>query len=154
MDLTAIVAISAVFGSGSFLVWVIVDGFRRRRQLQVVSEFHNKLLDRMQTPQELSSFLESPGGARFIDSIAMERTHPALRVLRATSVGIVLTAAGIGCRWVATRGFIVQDAAEGFAVIGILLISVGLGYLVSAAVSYVLSRSLGLLEQDTASALR
>lgn len=150
MDLTAVVALIAVFGSFSFLVWVVTDGIRRRRQLQVAADFHGKLLEKMQSPRELSDFLESPGGARFIDSIAMERTHPAHRILRATQVGIVLGAAGIGCRLVGAQALVAREAAEGFVVLGILLMSVGVGYLISAGVSYGLSRTLGLFGADPA----
>lgn len=154
MDLTSVVALISVFGSLSFLVWVITDGLRRRRQLQVVSAFHNKLLERMQTPRELGEFLDSPGGARFMDSIAMERTHPAHRIIRATQVGVVLGAAGIGCRWIGAQPVLAREASEGFVVLGILLLSIGLGYLVSAAVSYGLSRSLGLFAAETAGSSR
>ncbi len=154
MDLTSIVAITSVFGTLSFLVWVITDGLRRRRQLQVVSDFHNKLVEKMQTPKELSDFLDSPGGAKFMDSIAMERSHPAHRILRATQVGIVLGAAGVGCRLVGAQNLIAAEATEGFVVLGILLMSIGVGYLVSAAVSYGLSRSLGLFDADAASTAR
>lgn len=154
MDLVPVFGIIAVFGSLSFLVWVVIDGMRRRRQLQVVSEFHNKLLERMQTPRELSDFLDSPGGARFIDSIAMERSHPAHRIMRATQVGIVLIAAGIGCRLIGVQTLAMGEGAEGFAVLGIMLLSVGAGYLVSAAVSFVLSRSFGLFDAESHGAAR
>lgn len=154
MDLTSVVAITSVFGTLSFLAWVITDGLRRRRQLQVVSEFHNKLVDKMQTSRELSDFLDSPGGSKFIDSIAMERSHPAHRIIRAAQVGVVVGAAGIGCRLIGAQNLIAPEAAEGFVVLGILLLSIGVGYLVSAAVSYGLSRSLGLFDAQAAGAAR
>jgi hypothetical protein len=144
-DLTPVLAILSVFGSISFLAWVIVDGFRRKQQLRVMSEFHNKLLDRITNGKELAEFMDSPGGTKFIDSISTERVHPAQRVLRAVQIGIVLCAAGIGCRVVGWQSTIVErDAAEGFVVLGILLLSVGIGYLVSAAASFGLGRSLGV----------
>lgn len=144
-DLTPVLAILSVFGSISFLTWVIVDGFRRKGQLRVMAEFHNKLLDRINNGKELAEFMDSPGGTKFIDSISTERTHPAQRVLRAVQIGIVLCAAGIGCRVVGWQGTVVErDAAEGFVILGILLLSVGIGYLVSAAASFALGRSLGV----------
>jgi len=144
-DLTPVLAILTVFGSLSFLAWVIVDGLRRKQQLRVLAEFHNKLLDRINNGKDLADFMDSPGGTKFIDSISTERTHPAQRVLRAVQVGIVLCAAGIGCRVVGWQTTIVErDAAEGFVVLGILLLSIGLGYLVSAAASFGLGRTLGV----------
>jgi len=149
MDLTSIVAIISVFGSFSFLAWVITDAIRRRRQLQVAADFHSKLLDKMQSPRELSEFLDSPGGSRFIDSVAMERSHPAHRILRAVQVGVVLLAAGIGCRLIGTQQLLHPEAIEGFTVLGIMLMSVGLGYLFSAGLSYGLSRSFGLFDDSS-----
>jgi hypothetical protein len=149
MDLTSMVAIISVFGSFSFLVWVVTDTLRRRRQLQVAADFHTKLLDKMQSSRELSEFLDSPGGARFIDSVAMERSHPAHRILRAVQVGIVLLAAGIGCRLVGGQAVLHPEAVEGFTVLGILLMSVGIGYLFSAGISYGLSRSFGLFDEPS-----
>jgi hypothetical protein len=144
-ELIPIVGILSVFGSTSFLAWVIVDALRRKQQLRVMSEFHNKLLDRINNGKELAEFMDSPGGTRFIDSISTERVHPAQRVLRAVQVGIVLCAAGIGCRVVGWQSTLVQrEASEGFVVLGILLLSVGIGYLVSAAASFGLGRSLGV----------
>jgi hypothetical protein len=144
-DLTPVLVVLSVFGSLSFLTWVIVDALRRKAQLRVMSEFHNKLLDRINNGKELAEFMDSPGGTKLIDSISTERVHPAQRVLRAVQIGIVLCAAGIGCRVVGWQSTIVaREAAEGFVVLGILLLSIGIGYLVSAAASFGLGRSLGV----------
>jgi len=143
-DLTPVLAVLSVFGSLSFLTWVIVDGLRRKAQLRVMAEFHNKLLDRINNGSELAQFMDSPGGTKFIESISTERSHPALRVMRAVQIGIVLCAAGIGCRVVGWQTFMEREAAEGFVVLGIMLLSIGIGYLVSAAASFGLGRSLGV----------
>lgn len=146
-DLTPVLGILSVFGCVSFMTWVVVDALRRKAQLRAMSDFHNKLLDRISNGKELADFMQSPGGTRFIESISTERTHPAQRVLRAVQVGIVLCAAGIGCRVVGWQTTIVaREAAEGFVVLGILLLSVGLGYLVSGAAAFGLGRSLGVYE--------
>jgi hypothetical protein len=41
------------------MVYVIVDSFRRRQQLRVMGEFHNKLLDRVGTAGELVEFFST-----------------------------------------------------------------------------------------------
>ncbi|AMY12716.1 hypothetical protein LuPra_05998 [Luteitalea pratensis] len=144
-EMIPIIGILTVFGSVSFLTWVIVDALRRKAQLRVMSDFHNKLLDRINNGKELAEFMDSPGGTKFIDSISTERTHPAQRILRAVQVGIVLCAAGIGCRVVGWQSTIIErEAAEGFVILGIMLLSIGIGYLVSAAASFGLGRSLGV----------
>lgn len=144
-DLAPVLAILSVFGSVSFLIWVNVDGLRRRQQLRVMEAFHNKLLDRISNGKELAEFMDSPGGTKFMDSISTERTHPAQRVLRAVQIGIVLCAAGMGCRVISWQSTLVErDATEGFAILGILLLSVGIGYLVSAGATFGLGRTLGV----------
>jgi len=144
-DLAPVLGILSVFGSLSFLVWVIVDGLRRKQQLKVLSDFHNKLLDRIANGRELAEFMDSPGGTKFIESISTERIHPAQRVLRAVQIGIVLCSAGIGSRVIGWQGSIIErEAAEGFAVLGIMLLSVGIGYLVSAGAAFGLGRTLGV----------
>ena len=144
-DLTPVLIVATVFGAISFLAWVIVDGIRRKRELQVTSAFHDKLLDRMSNARELAEFMDSPGGSKFIDTISVERTHPGHRILRAVQVGIVLCSAGIGCRMVSWQQSVLDpEAVEGFMILGILLLSIGIGYLVSAVASFVLQRTLGL----------
>jgi hypothetical protein len=144
-DLAPVLGILSVFGSLSFLTWVIVDGLRRKQQLRVMADFHSKLLDRISNGKELAEFMDSPGGVKFVDSISTERTHPAQRVLRAVQIGIVLCAAGMGCRVISWQAALVErDATEGFAILGILLLSVGLGYLVSAGATFGLGRTLGV----------
>jgi hypothetical protein len=144
-DLAPVLGILSVFGSLSFLVWVVVDGLRRKQQLKVLSDFHNKLLDRIANGRELAEFMDSPGGTKFIESISTERIHPAQRVLRAVQIGIVLCSAGIGSRVIGWQSSIVaREAAEGFAVLGIMLLSVGIGYLVSAGAAFGLGRTLGV----------
>jgi hypothetical protein len=152
-EMIPVVAILTVMGSISFLAWVIVDGIRRKQQLRVMSEFHNKLLDRISNGKELADFMDSPGGTKFIDSICTERVHPAHRILRAVQIGIVLCAAGIGCRVVGWQSTIIErEAAEGFVILGIMLLSIGIGYLVSAAASLGLGRGLGIYSTTGGSA--
>ena len=123
----------------------IADGLRRKGQLRVMSEFHNKLLDRINNGKELAEFMDSPGGTKFVESISTERVHPAHRILRAVQIGIVLCAAGIGCRVVGWQSTLIErEATEGFVILGIMLLSIGIGYLVSAAAAFGLGRSLGV----------
>jgi len=144
-EMIPVVAILTVFGMVSFVTWMIVDALRRKAQLRVMSEFHNKLLDRISNGKELADFMDSPGGTKFIESISTERVHPAHRILRAVQIGIVLCAAGIGCRVVGWQATIIErEASEGFVILGIMLLSIGIGYLVSAAAAFGLGRSLGV----------
>ena len=144
--LVPVLIVATVFGTISFLAWVIVDAIRRKRELAVTSDFHGKLLERMTNARELAEFMDSPGGTKFIDTITVERAHPGQRILRAVQIGIVLCSAGIGCRMISWQTLLEPEGAEGFMILGILLLSIGIGYLVSAAASFVLARTLGLYD--------
>lgn len=146
-DLIPILITLWLFGSIAYIVYISVESRRRGEALKVASEFHAKLLDRMGSATELSQFLGSEGGSRFLDSITLERRHPAERILRSTSVGLVITAIGIAC-WVVgstiARDPDVRAFMGGAAIFGL---AIGIAFLVSAATSFVLSRSFGLLDQ-------
>jgi hypothetical protein len=76
---------------------------------------------------------------------------PLGRILWSVQGGIVLMAAGIGLQVVSAR--VADDAAQPLHALGVLGIALGLGFLVSAIISFVISQRLGLIE-PTAPALR
>jgi hypothetical protein len=61
--------------------------------------------------------------------------------------GLVLTAGGVGLQVVS--GQVVSDAAQPIHALGVLGIALGLGFVISAIVSYLISQRLGLIEHGT-----
>jgi len=59
-------------------------------------------------------------------------------------VGVVLVLGGAGLWW--ARGFVIDDVAQPLAVFGVLIMSLGAGFVISALVAYGLSRALGLFD--------
>jgi hypothetical protein len=59
-------------------------------------------------------------------------------------VGVVVAVVGLGMLLVTGR--VIPEVSEGLWLIGVLALALGLGFVLSAAVSYGLSRRLGLLE--------
>jgi len=138
------------FGMIAWIVYVIVDGSRRKERLKVFTDFHTKLIDRMGSSAEFSAFLQSDGGRRFLETLSVEKGHPANRILNAVTAGLVLTALGLGFfvagSDVAVNYNRVADwDVNGFRVAGSIFGSVGIGFLLSAVASYVLAKSLGVL---------
>ena len=93
--------IPILLGLGAFtmvgwVVHVIVDGYRRRQRLNVFTDFHGKLMDRMGSAKELGDFLQSEGGQQFLETLTVEKDHPANRILRAVQTGLVLLCLGAG----------------------------------------------------------
>jgi hypothetical protein len=138
------------------LAWIIktlIDYRRWARLSKVQAEVHNKLLDRFAANEDLLAYVQTPSGRRFLESapIALDPAGPGpvaapiRRILWAVEAGFVLAAAGIGLLFVSGR--VIPDAAQPIYVFGVLGLSVGIGFIVAAAVSFVLSKRLGLFEK-------
>lgn len=115
------------------------------------AETQTKILDRLSATEDLMAYLQSPAAQRLIATTTppihtSRRTSaaPLARVLWSVQTGIILALAGIGLWIGANRAF--EEIAEALRIIAILAIAVGVGFVVSAAVSLALSRRLGLLD--------
>ena len=151
----------AIFGGFSMaagmIVWLtrtLIDALRWNRVAKVQTEMHNKLLDRFTNTDELLAYVQSPAGSRFLESApitldAPQRSvgAPLSRILWSVQGGIVLLAAGLGLIFVSGRVSL-AEASQPLQVLGILAVALGFGFVVSAAVSYVLSLRLGLIEKS------
>jgi hypothetical protein len=148
---TAGVIILSVF---SWVVRTVIDHRRWLRVSKVQSEVHSKLLDRFTTNQDLLSYIQTPAGRHFlesapisIDSGPKSVSAPLGRILFSVQVGIVLTFAGVGLNLVSqTLGF--EEVAQPLYVLGALGIAVGVGFVLSALVAYVMSRRMGLINNN------
>jgi len=135
----------------------IVDYRRWHRLSKVQTEAHNKLLDRMTANEELLTYIKSPAGSRFLESapialdpVARRIGAPFSRILWSVQAGLVLVAGGFGLEYVANH--VNPDVTQPIFAIGVLAISLGIGFVISAVVSYVLSQRLGLFVPPRASA--
>ncbi|HXH37921.1 MAG TPA: hypothetical protein VNN08_04800 [Thermoanaerobaculia bacterium] len=155
------VAVFAVFGLfAGVLIWLvrtIIDHRRWSRVSKVQADVHNKLLDRFTANEDLLAYIQTPAGKRFLESapIALDGSPRAVsapigRILWSIQVGLVLAAAGFGLQYVS--GSIQKDVAQPLFAMGILSVSIGAGFVLSAIVSFVLSRKLGLWEPRPAPA--
>ncbi len=131
-----------------------IDYRRWRRQMQIQTDVHGKLLDRMTSNQDLLAYIESPAGRRFLESgPAMSEnaptSAPVARILWSVQIGVVVAAVGAGF-WLARATVNDLDVARAFEVMGTLAVSVGIGFVVSAMVSWLLSQRLGLIRSTKA----
>ena len=138
---------------GGVFVWLVRTAIEHRRWLRlsrVQVEVHSKLLERLQSNEDVLAYMQTPAGRRFLEAapITLEGEArpggvPASRIILSLQAGVVLVALGIGLR--AVEWNMVQEVAEGFRVIGIIAISLGLGFAGSAVLAYLISAKLGLL---------
>lgn len=151
-QLGPLIGFFGLFALIGYIVNVVVDGSRRRQRLKLMTEFHTRLLDRIGSAREFAELLQTDGGAQFLESLSAEGPAAAggtgvqKRILFAMQVGIVALTLGIGSLvlsvWYRSGG-----DAEGFVALGALTLSLGIGFLLSAALSYRVSSSLGLIDK-------
>jgi hypothetical protein len=129
-----------------WIVRTVVDGNQRKERTKTFTDFYSRLLDRMTSPKDFGDFLQTPGGQRFLETLSVERGHPIERVLKAIQAGLVMLLLGIG--------FVVSGTqanwydAGSLRVIGIIIMSAGVGFLLSATASFSITKSLGLLKRQ------
>jgi hypothetical protein len=154
----AITVASVFIGITIAVVWLIrtvVEQRRWYRTSKVHTEVHNKLLDRFTTNEDLMAYIQTDAGRRFLESapLSVESAPrqvgaPFSRILWSLQVGIVLATGALGLLFVSGR--VIEEIAQPLFAIGVLALTVGVGFMVSAAASLILSRRLGLFDPATA----
>ena len=152
-----LIGLSVFTGLGmavGLLVWLtrtIVDYRRWSRLAKVQTDVHTKILDRFTANEDLLAYIQSPAGSKFLESSPIKLDAgprsvgaPLARILWSVQGGLVLLAGGIGLLVVSGR--VANDVSQGIQALGVLAIALGLGFVVSAAISFLISRKLGLIE--------
>ena len=148
-----------VLGGFGWFVRTLVDYRRWQRLSKVQAETHTKLLDRFTANDELLAYVQSAAGSKFLqsapitlDSGAGSRaiSAPFGRILLSAQAGVVLAAAGLGLYYVSGR--VDQEMVQPLYTLGIFSLFVGIGFIASAALSFVLSKRLGLFDPPATSA--
>ena len=143
-----IIIVPAMFFMVGFVVYVIVDGYRRRQQVKVVTDVHAKLLDRLGSAKEFAEFFTSDAGSRFLESLSSsEGGAPQARILRSMQAGFVLLALGVGFFILLDERTFSIEAADGLTVMATAATAIGAALLVSTGMSYLLSKRMGLIER-------
>jgi predicted phage tail protein len=124
---------------------VVIIGFalfsnalRRKQQNQM----HNRLLDKFTSAQDLSAFLQSSAGREYVSHLTDSLGNPAMAIISSVRSGIVLCFVGAAFFVPSVREW---GAAVRATAVGVLLIFLGVGFIVSALVSFILSRRFRLI---------
>lgn len=146
-DFTPIVAIIMVFGGAVAVFWVVFSTIRRLKIARVQAEVHSKLIEKVGSSQEFLTYLGSDAGKKLVASIGIEQPsrNPYNRILASVQAGVILVCVSIALM---ILGINFPDAAEGFKILGGLGLALGIGFLVSAGLTFRLSKSFGLFERD------
>jgi len=136
------------FGMIAWIVYVIVDGKRRRERIKVFTDFHTKLMDRMSSPAEFSAFMQSPGGQRFLATLQTERGGPKAAIMRSVHTGTIMLALSIGLLFLQRLEVWNSEARAAVTFFGVIVLALGVGFVVSAALSWRLGKSLHVMDDE------
>ena len=136
------ITLFAVIG---WIINIFVTSGRRKQQMKLTADFQAKVLEKMGSTKDFGEFLETDGGRRFMSSLTVEGPSAKTRIVKSTENGIVCFCIGAAMlllgRWF-------PELTEGLTVIGTIITACGIGFLVSCASSYALSKKLGLIDGD------
>jgi hypothetical protein len=134
----------AAFAMLIWLIRILLENRRWNRVFRMQTEVHSKLLDRFANSEELLRYMESEPGKRFLEAAPIpiefgrdQRLPEGLaRVFGPLQIGIVLTLLGVGLLLV-----------HPLRVVGVVTMMPGIGFIISALISWRISAQLGLLPQ-------
>lgn len=153
--------IAALLAFACFLaamVWLIRQFLENRRWgriFKLQSEVHGRLIDKFGSNQELAGYMETEAGKRFLEAAPIpvgfepqQRVPNAVaRVLTPLQIGIVLVLLGIGF-------FLLRNVRpemhEPMLVFGTIALMPGLGFIISAGITWFLADRLGLIPDSPA----
>jgi len=128
-----IVSIIGSFAMVISIVWFVSRA--RQRTAQYRAEVQLKMIERFGTAAEFTQFLESPAGKQFLQEAPRRTAND--RGVRGISTGIILLFIGLGF----AAGYW-AEGDPGFLVPAFILIGLGVGFLVSSAVSLKLAKNI------------
>jgi hypothetical protein len=147
---------TVVFMITAGVIWLIktlIDQRRWSRLSKIQTDVHTKLLDRFSSNEDLLAYIQSPAGRKFLEStpISVDTPRglaaPITRILWSAQAGAVLTVLGIGITIVSRTTL--EEVAPPLSAIGAVIVSLGVGFLVSALLAYLLTRRFRLMpDQD------
>jgi hypothetical protein len=145
-----------ILGALLWLIHVFLENRRWGRIFKLQTEAHGKLIDRFGNNQELLVYMGTEAGRRFLEAapipVDLERGQrvpsAVARILTPLQIGIVLTLLGIGL--LALRGSLAEIAAP-LLVVGVVILMPGIGFIISAGITWVLAGRLGLMPDRTES---
>ena len=145
------VVVGIIAGAVIWLIRAIIDQRRWLRVARTQAEVHTKLLDRMANNEDLLAYIQTPAGRRFLESgpvmtdgePAKPFNAPLARIMWSQQAGVVMACLGMGF-WV-SQTTLPPESDEGFFIIGTLATALGIGFVLSAVLAYMISSRFGLV---------
>ena len=127
-----------------WIVWIVITNIRRHKVAKIFGEMHNKMLDRFSSSQDLIAYLQTDASKQFMAMGESEpKRNPYGRILGAMQIGVILIAFGTA---LLVLSYSLRSSWRELLVFGSISLALGIGFLAAAALSYRLSKSLGLFD--------
>ena len=133
-----------------WLLRVYLQNRRWGRVFKVQTEIHTKLLDKFGSSQELFTYLGTDAGRKFLELAPIKAAidfpqfeglfGPTARIMAPFQIGIVATVTGIGLLYI--KSYFTDSGA--LLLIGTIGLTLGIGFVLSAVLSWILAQRLGL----------
>ena len=131
----------------AWVAWLLFSTIRRYKISKLQAELQHRLLEKVSSGQELLAYAQSPAGKQLIEALRVETAAPHTRIIGALQTAIVMLSLGVALLFLHNR---VIGAEEGFLIFGTIITVLGIGFGISSAAAYYLSKSFGLLNDSHA----
>ncbi len=156
-DLAPLLAFGFFLAAAYWILRQLLENRRWSRIFKLQSEVHGKLIERFSSSQELASYMETEAGKRFLEAapipigIEQDQRMPnaVARVLNPLQIGVVLVLLGIGFFLLRNVN---TDMHIPMLVLGTVALMPGIGFILSAGVTWVLAGRLGLIPDSASTA--
>lgn len=140
-----------------WLARVFVENRRWNRIFKMQSDLHGRLIEKFMNNQELAVYMETEAGRKFLEAapipVAFEQSQhvpsAVARVLTPLQAGIVMVLLGIGLLLLRHAG---PETDTPMLILGTVVLMPGIGFIISAGLSWVLASRLGLMPETSAQA--
>jgi ABC-type multidrug transport system fused ATPase/permease subunit len=149
-----LLAFACGLGALLWLSRIFLENRRWNRIFKMQSDVHTRLIEKFTSNQDLASYMGTEAGRRFLEAapipIAFEQQQrvpsAVARVLTPVQAGIVMVLLGIGFLLLRHAG---PDMETPMLVMGTLVMMPGIGFIISAGVSWFLAQRLGLMPETS-----
>jgi hypothetical protein len=153
-DLAGLTAFACFLAALIWLIRQFLENRRWSRIFKLQSEVHGRLIEKFSSTQELASYMATEAGRRFLEAAPIpvgfenEQRMPnaVSRVLTPLQIGVVLML--LGCGLLFLRGAS-ADLRIPMLVLGTVVLMPGVGFILSAGITWVMAGRLGLIPDST-----
>lgn len=124
----------------------VLNFFHNQRLVKLQYSLQDKLLEKLGGSPEAIDYLHSGAGEKMFAIATRERTNPYARIMAAMQAGMVIGLLGIG--FIVIPVLVPHDGSEGFTVVGVLALCLGLGFLASSYAAFFFSKRWGLINGE------